>query len=228
MKNTMLLYGHLADKELVDKVKGGQAKCFEVLVRLHTKALYRIARTHGLSHTEAEEVMLTTHLEAFSPSRKFIGNVSYRTWLMKLMINNCLKFPKTIAIHIPQAAEEPACSPVRSAHHYDSSRLPLITATAGKFEACLEQLPLTLRSVYILCEVEGYSIPEGAHLLSTTEETIKTHLDQAKSSLRKTLRTWYQYTDIYPYDTHSGERIVHQVMNRIDAKSDIPVGVPAF
>src|SRR5690606_37931625 len=162
-------------------VRGGQNKCFEVLVRRHSKALYRIARIFGLSHSEAEEVLLCTHLEAYSPSRKFIGNVAYRTWLMKLMINNCIKFPKTINLNSSTAISSPACNPVRSAHHYDTRRLTLSIATTGKFEACLEQQPLTLRSVFILCEVEGFSLPETAHLLSTTEEVISTHLAQAKS-----------------------------------------------
>jgi RNA polymerase sigma-70 factor (ECF subfamily) len=147
---------------------------------------------------------------------------------MKIMITNCLKFPKTIQLNSTIEVTEPACSPARSAHHYDTTRLALSSASAGKIEACLEQQPLTLRSAYILCEVEGFSIAEAAHMLSTTEEVVKTHLEQAKSSLRKSLRTWYQYTDIYPYDNQSGERIVYQVMNQIDAKSDVPVGVPAF
>src|SRR5687768_7212899 len=123
-------------------------------------------------------------LQAYSPSRKFIGNVSYRTWIMKIMITNCLKYPKTIQLNATITVTEPACNPGRSPQHYDTTRLTLSTASAGKIEACLEQQPLTLRSVYILCEVEGFSIAEAAHMLSTTEEVVKTQLEQAKESLR--------------------------------------------
>jgi hypothetical protein len=53
-ENTTILYGHLVDKELVENVRG-VTKCFEVLVRRHSKALYRIARIYDLSNSEAEE-----------------------------------------------------------------------------------------------------------------------------------------------------------------------------
>jgi RNA polymerase sigma factor (sigma-70 family) len=227
MSNAIILYAHLTDKELVDKVKAGQKVCFEVLIRRHGQALYRIGRMYGFSHSEVEELVHCTFLEAFSRLGQFRGSMSYRTWLTKLMINSCMS---SLREKRGQGIEvtEPACSAARSEQHYTSTRLALTLEGAAKLEACIEQLPVPLRAVYILSEIDGYSLPETAHLLTTTEETVKVKLEEAKASLRQSLKRWYKYSDIYPFDRHSFERLAHGIMKGIDERSDVPVGAPTF
>jgi RNA polymerase sigma-70 factor (ECF subfamily) len=222
----MILFAHLTDKELVDKVKSGKKSCFEVLVRRHGQALYRIGRMYGFSHSEVEELVHCSFLEAFSRHKQFQGSMSYRTWLTKLMINSCVSSQREK--NMQNEIVEPACSAARSSQHYDNSRFSLTLEGAAKLEACIEQLPVALRTVYILSEIDGYSLAETAHLLTTTEETIKERLESAKASLRQSLQRWYKYSDIYPFDRASFERLTHGIMKGIDEKSDIPVGAPSF
>lgn len=227
MNNAMLLYAHLADKELAEKVKGGQKNCYEVLVRRHSQALYRIARMYSFAHNEAEEILCRTYVEVFGDLSKHQSPLSFRTWLTKYMITNCLALKKK-ANFTEEAVHEPACAQARSAQHYDSGRLLLSHEIPGEVEACIEQLPVPLRSVYILSEIDGYSVPEMSHLLNTSEDNIRMRLEKAKTSLRKTLRRWYQYTDIYHFDRNSCDRIVLHVMQHIDERLDVPLGAPTF
>jgi RNA polymerase sigma factor (sigma-70 family) len=225
MNNAMLLYAHLTDKELVDKVLSGHKSSFEVLIRRHSQALYRVGRMYSLSHIEAEDHISETFHEAFTQLKRFQNPVSFRTWLTKFMIDNCLKTRKEGDV-TKEEFIEPACIPARSADLNDSIRLTRENINA--LEACIEQLPIPLRSVYILREIDGYSVEETAHLLNTSTDNVVNRLKRAKASLRKSLRKWYQYSDLYPQDPNSHERVVHDIMSRVHKKSTHPAGVPTF
>jgi len=226
MKNVMLLYAHHTDNELASKIMAGQKFCFEVLVRRHAPSLYRVARMYSFSQYEAEELMGEAFVTVFQTLAEHPQPVSFRTWLSKQMINHCMSERKVAAQKKEADVFEPACAAARSAQHYE--RLIANRETIGTLEACIEHLPVPLRSVYILIETDGYSIKEASYLLNTSEENIRMRLNKAKSSLRKSLRRWYQYTDIYHLDQYETERIVSDIMSRIDEQSDVPAGVPCF
>lgn len=198
MSNVMLLHGHLTDKELVEKVKAGNTSCFEVLVRRHSAALYRIARMYGFAHQEAEALMLEVFQEAFIRQHSFSGKVSYRIWLTKTMIHTCL-LSREEREQDDQPAS-PAC---------DTNRF------SGRLEPCIEQMPLPLRGVYVLVEIDGYSLAETAQLLSTTVDGVRVRLEKAKASLRKSIRRWFQSSDVYPLDQQSCNKLVAVVMHAI-------------
>jgi len=226
MSNATLLYGHLADKELVKKVKGGQKAAFEVLVRRHSRALYRVARLYGFSHSEAEELVICTHLQAYSPRNRYLTDYSYRTWLTRLLIEDCIKADRQLPAF--PSTEEPACNAARSAHHYNSERLNLTSEMTTQLEQCIEQLPVERRGIFVLTEIDGYSAEETAFLLNIAENQVTKELPRAKTEVKQRLGKLQQITDIYPFDTDSCERVVHYVMHKINSTSDTPIGVPAF
>jgi RNA polymerase sigma-70 factor (ECF subfamily) len=225
MKNVMLLYAHHTDNELAEKILAGQKFCFEVLVRRHAASLYRVARMYSFSQYEAEELMSKAFVTVFQTLAEHQYPVSFRTWLSKQMINHCMSHRK-VAQKQDLNIYEPSCAAARSAQHYE--RIIANRGTTGSLEACIEHLPVPLRSVYILIETDGYSIKEASYLLNTSEENIRMRLNKAKSSLRKSLRRWYQYTDIYHLDQYETERIVSDIMSCIDEQSDVPAGVPCY
>ena len=226
MSNATLLYGHLADKELVKKVKGGQKAAFEVLVRRHSRALYRVVRMYEFSHSEAEELVICTHLQAYSPRNRYLTDYSYRTWLTRLSIENCIKAERQLPAL--RSGKEPACNAARSAHHYNSERLNLTSELTTHLEQCIEQLPLEMRGVFVLREIDGYSTEETAFLLNIAESQVMKELPRAKTEVKQRLGKLRHLTDIYPFDTDSCERVVHYVMHKINSTSDTPIGVPAF
>jgi hypothetical protein len=79
-------------------------------------------------------------------------------------------------------------------------------------------MPAALRSVFVLHEVEGYNLRETARLLNTSEQNIKATMEQAKARLRKVSRGWYAHTDVYALDEYSMERVICQVMDKVDHK----------
>jgi RNA polymerase sigma-70 factor (ECF subfamily) len=52
-------------------------------------------------------------------------------------------------------------------------------------QAAIERLPLSLRSVFEIREIQGWSTRQTAKLLSLSEATVKTRLHRARRMLRE-------------------------------------------
>jgi RNA polymerase sigma factor (sigma-70 family) len=223
MGNAMLLYAHLTDKELVDKVKKGNTECFEVLIRRHNQALYRVGRMFGIGHNNVEDLIQNTHHTSYDQLSKFDIKISYRTWVTRIMINKCLNKPGVLSRQYKNVNEEqwePAGFGSPSANHYDTERMGLKKDLSDKLERCIEQLPISLRSVFVLHEMEGYPTKETSDLLSIPEDEVKLRAERAKNMMKRKLRNWYYNSDIYSFHHSSNDRLVLNVMSQLDKKNE--------
>jgi RNA polymerase sigma-70 factor (ECF subfamily) len=206
MQQAMLLYAPYADNELVQKVKSGKSACFEVLMRRHTPALYRMGRAYGFDSADAEDLVKDAHLTAHLQLELFDAKSTYRAWLSQIMIEKCNN-----RVQLVGASGSPA--PAES-----DSELAM-SAKAGPQDDGVghdvESLPMPLRSVYVLREVEGFSDAETASLLQTSEASVKSKIRSAKSSLKSSLRRRFFHTDVYPCRSEACDRIVSSVLRRI-------------
>lgn len=78
------------DVEVIEKINGGDIASFEILIRRYNPVLYKIARSHGFSHHDAEDLMQEAHIAAYQNLSRFEGRASYKTWVSKIMVNKCL------------------------------------------------------------------------------------------------------------------------------------------
>ena len=78
------------DEAILENVLAGDIARFEILIRRHNSLLYKIARSHGFNHQDAEDLMQETHVSAYQHLSQFEGRASYKTWISKIMVNKCL------------------------------------------------------------------------------------------------------------------------------------------
>ena len=86
---------------------------------------------------------------------------------------------------------------------------------AKALEDSLQQLPEMYRTVFILREVEGFSVAETADLLNITLINVKVRTNRAKTMLQKQLEKYYTSSDIYEFNLKYCDNIVHKVFERI-------------
>src|SRR5687768_16939580 len=79
-----------SDSAVIEKVLDGDTVLFEILIRRYNPVLYRIARSYGFNHQDAEDLLQDTHVIAYTQLSKFEGRASYKTWISRIMINKCL------------------------------------------------------------------------------------------------------------------------------------------
>jgi len=209
---SMVLYAHMADNEIVQKVRSGKKECFEVLMRRHTQALYRVGCMFDFDPCDIEDLIGDSFVEAFRTLGKFNGGKTFRHWLTRIMIDKCSRKVEDVAAAVHPAASEPF-----------SRQLAIVKAPGGcaakaevvTTDADIEELPAPLRSLFVLREVEGFSEKETASLLNVSEDCVKQGTSRAKLSVKKSLRRNFFGDTVYPFGTSACERVVSSVMTRI-------------
>lgn len=210
----MILHAHRTDNELLRKVRNGNKDCFEVLIRRHTQAMYRIGRMFGFDPRDVEDLITDTHNSAWLRIHEHDGKMPYRIWLTGIMMEKCqirsrLAEQETLYI---ESRKEPTAGNQRMplcAH----TRLDVVAAPESSTPVTsVEQLPAALKTVYMLREVEGFSEAETAGLLRISEDAVRLKMTSAKSSLSKSLRKRFFHPDIYPFHASTCDRVVARVL----------------
>lgn len=209
---SMALYGHMADNEIVQKVRGGKKECFEVLMRRHTQALYRVGRMFDFDPRDIEDLIDDTHVDAYHNLAKYAPSTTFRTWLTRIMIEKCSRKVEAVVASGHPAGFEPWT------YHPGANTAPggcAALESEGAVDADLETLPVPLRRLFVLREVEGFSEKETASLLNVSEDCVKQGTSRAKLSIKKSLRKNFFGDSIYPLGASSCDRVVGSVMARI-------------
>ena len=208
------------DDVLIGKILDGEITFFEILIRRYNAVLYRIARSYGFNHQDAEDLMQDTHVIAYTQLSKFEGRSSYKTWISRIMVNKCLyklkygyfknEFPSELVQSNNESMHE---APKRN----QTEDTLLNRELSMILEKSIQNIPVMYRTVFVLREVEGFSIAETAELLNITPTNVKVRLNRAKAMLQKDIEQVYSRREIYSFNLIYCDAIVQRVFQKIDS-----------
>ena len=209
------------DDAVIEKIRNGNLALFEVLIRRYNPVLYKIARSYGFNHQDSEDLMQDTHVAAYTELSKFEHRASYKTWISRIMINRCLYklkygyFKNEVpSEQIPESNSLPMH--VQGNEHQTEDLLQ--NRELGKvLEKSLQNIPVNYRTVFVLREIEGFSVAETAQLLDITPINVKVRLNRAKSMLQNEIEKYYTQSEVYSFNQIYCDAIVQKVFERIDA-----------
>ncbi len=221
MKTLQPNISYTSDEEIIEKILGGETMLFELLIRRYNPLLYKIARSYGFNHQDAEDLMQESHFSAFQYLKNFRGDASYKTWITKIHLNKC--YQKLNDHHHKHEetsndffTDQDFLEPINTASRETEKKI--INKELGKvLEESLQRIPLSYRSVFVLREIEGFSIIETAELLGITPVNVKVRLNRAKAMLQKQLEKFYSEADLYEFHLMYCDKIVKHVFERISA-----------
>lgn len=208
------------DLSLIEKILKGEVPLFEILIRRYNSVLYKIARSYGFNHQDAEDLMQDTHVSAYTSLQKFEGRSSYKTWISRIMINKCLYklkygyFKKEVSGDT-SLGSNPQPMYVSTKENQTENML-LNHELTSVLEKSLQSIPVMYRTVFVLREVEGFSVAETAELLQITAVNVKVRLNRAKTLLQKQVEQFYSQSEIYSFNLVYCDAIVHKVFERIN------------
>jgi RNA polymerase sigma-70 factor, ECF subfamily len=185
------------DLELVHASKNGDVAAFEQLVKRHDRRLHRIAQ-HVLHNTEdSEDAVQEAFLKAFQHLADFREDSQFSTWLIRITVNQSLmKLRKLRSIKEVSLDED---------FRVDGNILPMEVADWAPnpeelYGACelrdiliktLEELSPILRTVFVLRDIEGFSIDETAEVLNVSQAAVKARCRRARLQLREHLNKYF-------------------------------------
>ena len=216
--NNIKQFDQYDDLEIVSRVLLGEVALYEIIIRRYNSYLFRIGRTYAYNHADTEDLMQETYLSAYTNLSKFENRSSFKTWLVKIMLNHCyhrkqkFSFQKEV---MTESFEQETAIPMFVNQNNDTNRTIVNKELGRVLENALQQIPEDYRIVFSLRELNGMSTNETSEALSISESNVKVRLSRAKSMLRFEVEKMYSPADIFEFNLIYCDKIVENVMRRI-------------
>ena len=171
-----------------------QARDAEAFARLfdgYADKIYRLACGILEDEVEADCVVQDVFLRLFERLDQFDGRSQIGTWVYRIAYNASVdrlrKNRPTIALSFEDDVEEPVMPAILA----DWRQAPETALSAAEIAAALDEaiagLSPTLRAIFILREIEGFSTAETAAVSSLSQSAVKVRLHRARLALREDL-----------------------------------------
>jgi RNA polymerase sigma-70 factor (ECF subfamily) len=185
------------DNELLTRLKAGDQSAYATLVEENASSIYRLALRLMGNEADAEDVLQETFLSAFKSIARFEGRSSLSTWLYRIASNAALmrlrrSEPEQVSVDEPVERDDGEMMPRQ---FFDFCCLPeddlLREEAREQMKQAIDELPPTLRSVFVLRDIEGLSTTETAEALDLSESAVKSRLMRARLKLREQLSRYF-------------------------------------
>jgi RNA polymerase sigma-70 factor, ECF subfamily len=186
------------DAELVSRLRDGDEEAFLTLVARHHAMMLRLARSFVSSGAVAEEVVQDTWLGVLNGLDSFAGRSSFRTWLLRILVNRAqstgLRESRSVAVGdvgpvVDRARFDASGAWMAPPQHWieDTDDRLLAEGLAERIEATLGDLPARQRDVLMLRDVDGLTSDEVCEVLQISEGNQRVLLHRGRSRLRQAL-----------------------------------------
>lgn len=205
------------DLEVIQKIISGETELFEIIIRRYNPFLYKIGRSYNYCHEDTQDLMQDTFIDTFTGLSKFENRSTFKTWIIKIMLNNCYrKQQKWSSKNIITAEINENSTPMYSNNqHTDTNKTVINRELNFVIENSLQQIPIEHRLVFTLREVNGLNVAETADILKISEANVKVRLNRAKTMLRKEVEKSYSAEDIFEFNLVYCDAMVQRVINKI-------------
>lgn len=206
-----------ADTEVIHRLKKGETALFEILIRRYNPYLYRIGRSYHYSHADTEDLMQETYVQAFFNLPRFENRSAFKTWLTRIMLNNCYQKKQKLSYRKELVAEDSGNeNGVPVFHQSANTENIMVNKELGNvLEKALNQIPEDYRIVFTLRELNGLSVTDTREALNLSESNVKVRLNRAKKMLRTEIEKMYSPDEIYEFNLRYCDRMVERVMEEI-------------
>lgn len=204
------------DTDIIRKIMNGETALFEILIRRNNPVLYKVGRSWNFSHEDTEDLMQDTFVDAFMNLGKFEGRASFRTWIIKIMLNNCYRKSQKAGFRNEKAKEIPDTAvPAFAIVSNDTNSTVMNGELKSIIEKALTSMPHDYRMVFSLREMNGLNVSETAEALNITEANVRVRHNRARALLRKEIEKSYTPEEIYEFNLVYCDLIVDRVMRKI-------------
>lgn len=186
-----------SDHELVQRARTGDLEAFEALTKRYEQRVYSLALRMLRQEQDAEDVTQQTFLSAIEHLKGFRGEASFATWLLRIAAHAALKIIRKrkglLTVSLEQATE-PGDEDGQIPHpeyiadwRQSPDELVQRKEVQRLLDEALAQLDEKHRMVFLLRDVEGFSVKETAQAMGLTETNTKVRLLRARLQLREVL-----------------------------------------
>ncbi len=196
-----------ADAPLIERVKQGDVKAFEMLVVKYQRRIERLIGRMVRDVDLVPDIAQETFIRAYRAIPQFRGESAFYTWLYRIAVNTAKKAlvdlkRDPIVTESARATREDDDETSRVESELTDGETPeAVLASkevAAAVNASIEALSEDLRQAITLREIEGLSYEEIAEVMNCPIGTVRSRIFRAREAIAQRLRPLL--------DTREGER----------------------
>jgi RNA polymerase sigma factor (sigma-70 family) len=169
-----------SDQRLVDLVRRGHKRAFEVLVQRYRRPLLRYCGRMGLADARAEDVLQQSLLQAWLALERGVEVRDPRPWLYRIVHNTAVNHVRSSREDLTLLADAPGIRAAWTPAESELERRSAVRDTLTDVAA----LPQMQREAILLSAVAGQSHEEVASVLGVTPGAVRGLLYRARATLR--------------------------------------------
>ncbi|MGA0610285.1 RNA polymerase sigma factor RpoE [Caldimonas sp. KR1-144] len=196
-----------ADALLIDRVKRGDQRAFEMLVVKYQRRIERLIARMVRDSDLVADIAQETFIRAYRALPQFRGESAFYTWLYRIAVNTAKKAlmelkrdPLVTESALAGAEDDDETSRVEN-ELSDGETPDAVLASkeiAATVNAAIEALSEDLRQAIMLREIEGLSYEDIATVMNCPIGTVRSRIFRAREAIAQRLRPLL--------DTREGER----------------------
>lgn len=170
-------------RPLVELCRKGDRKAQYELYKLYSKAMFNISMRITNDYALAEDVLQESFLSAFNHLDTFKGEVTFGSWLKKIVINNAIgqirkRKYELVSLDGHEELQEDISETEEEMQQWQVETI----------RKAIQKLPDGYRVVLSLYLLEGYDHAEIAEILGISEATSKSQYSRARKKLLEMIR----------------------------------------
>lgn len=197
-----------ADAPLIERVKAGDVKAFEMLVVKYQRRIERLIGRMVRDVDLVPDIAQETFIRAYRAIPQFRGDSAFYTWLYRIAVNTAkkalmeLKRDPLVSESVRGGRDDDDDNASRVENELSDGSTPEAVLASKQIASAvnfaIEALSDDLRQAITLREIEGLSYEEIAELMNCPIGTVRSRIFRAREAIALRLRPLL--------DTRGGER----------------------
>ncbi len=183
-------YDNLNLDDLFLLAKKGDGTAFEYIVLITEKQIYNLALSLTKSHEDAEDITQETYLRLWNSLGDYKG-ASAKSYIFKIarnisidLLRKKMRHSEADAVILTADGEfEPDIADPDPDVRPDEAYLRKLTVETVR--ECIASLPIPMRELIVMRDIDGLSYGEIASVLGMPEGSVKSGIFRAREKLRK-------------------------------------------
>ncbi|MPN31680.1 hypothetical protein SDC9_179154 [bioreactor metagenome] len=158
--------------------------------------------------------MQDCYLSIYKNLEQFQERSSFKTWIAKIMLHLCYRNKQKSERMKNAISEEQSFFMSRKNEPFSQDGALVNKELGTILDEAIQGIPLNLRKVFVMREINGLNTTETANLLQITESNVKVRLSRAKEILRHKIGANYLPEELLDYHYSFCSPMVQKVMEK--------------
>jgi RNA polymerase sigma-70 factor, ECF subfamily len=168
---------------LIRRCQDGDSSAMQVLYEQHKTQVFNLAYRYTYNRAIAEDLLHDIFIKVFHQLHRLDNAQAFQGWLYRVAVNTCLSFLRSHKSPVKNTVS------FTDAAFLEPSGYDNYSPTKKALEAAINELPMKLKSVFLLHDVQGHKHHEIAEIMSWSVGTSKSQLFKARMKIRKILES---------------------------------------